>query len=152
MDAEPNRVELIAEGSSHYIFKDNPGLVINAIIKAYSETLNEKQQKVLLKRALDNAIELSVEAKKTEMENKHSENDLNDWGYILMGNEQLEKALQVFKLNTILFPDSFNTYDSYGEALLIANRKDEAIAMYEKSVQLNPENENGKKVLQQLKE
>tara|TARA_R110001583_G_scaffold36536_6_gene120321 strand:+ start:106172 stop:107236 length:1065 start_codon:yes stop_codon:yes gene_type:complete len=141
VDAESNRVELIADGSGHYIFKDNPGLIINTIIKAYSETLDENQQNVLLKKVLDNAIELSIEAKKTEMENLHSENDLNEWGYTFMRNEELEKALEVFKLNTMLFPDSWNAYDSYGEALLKSNKKAEAIEMYEKSIELNPENE-----------
>lgn len=69
-----------------------------------------------------------------------------------MRNEELDKDLEVFKLTTILFPDSFNAYDSYGEALLKANRKAEAIEMYEKSIELNPENENGEKVLLQLKQ
>jgi pimeloyl-ACP methyl ester carboxylesterase len=152
VDAESNRLEIIAEGSGHYIFKDNPGLIINTIIKAYSETLDENQQNVLLKKALDNAIELSIEAKKAEMENLHSENDLNEWGYTFMGNEELEKALEVFKLNTMLFPDSWNAYDSYGEALMKSNRKAEAIEMYEKSIKLNPENENGKKAILQMKQ
>lgn len=150
VDAESNRVELIADGSGHYIFKDNPGLIINTIIKAYSETLKENQQKMLLQKALDNAIELSIEAKKTEMENTHSEDDLNEWGYTFLRNEELEKALEVFKLNTMLFPESWNVYDSYGEALLKSNRKVEAIEMYEKSIELNPENEDGKKVLLQM--
>ena len=152
VDAESNRVEIIAEGSGHYIFKDNPGLIINTIIKAYSETLDENQQNILLKKALNNAIDLSIEAKKIDMENWHSENDLNDWGYSLMANKELEKALQVLKLNTMLFPDSWNVYDSYGEALLNSNRKIEAIEMYEKSIQLNPENEDGKRVLLQIKQ
>jgi hypothetical protein len=65
-----NVKNVIAQGSAHYIFQDNPGLIINLIIKAYSETLDENQQNVLLKKALDNAIELSIEAQKTEMENK----------------------------------------------------------------------------------
>ena len=152
VDAESNRVEIIAEGSGHYIFQDNPALIINTIIKAYSETLDEKQQKVLLKKALDNAIDLSIEAKKIEIENKHSEADLNEWGYTFMRNEELEKALEVFKLNTMLFPDSWNTYDSYGEALLKSNRKEEAIEMYEKSIEMNPENENGKQLLLKMKQ
>ncbi|MGS2764682.1 tetratricopeptide repeat protein, partial [Sinomicrobium sp. M5D2P9] len=46
----------------------------------------------------------------------------------------------------------FNAYDSYGEALLMANKKEEAIKMYEKSIELNPENENGKTVLRQMKQ
>lgn len=151
VDAESNRVEIIAEGSGHYIFQDNPGLIINTIIKAYSETLNKREQIVLLKKALDNAIDLSIEAKKTEMENWHSENDLNEWAYTFLRNEELNKALEVFKLNTILFPDSWNAFDSYGEALLISNRKVEAIEMYEKSIKLNPENEEGIKVLLEIK-
>lgn len=87
---------------------------------------------------------------------KEKENNDQNWcEYIRLSflrNEELDKALEVFKLTTILFPDSFNAYDSYGEALLKANRKAEAIEMYEKSIELNPENENGKKVLLQLKQ
>ncbi|MBA6314634.1 alpha/beta fold hydrolase [Cellulophaga baltica] len=152
VEAQPNRVRLIAEGSGHNIHLDNPGLVINAIIKAYAHTLNENDKKVLLEKALDNAIALAVAAKKTETENKHSESDLNDWGYTLINNQEIEKALQVFKLSTMLFPDSFNAFDSYGEALLLSNNKPEAIKMYEKSIALNPENENGKDVLLQIKQ
>ena len=145
-DSRSNVKTILAEGSGHYIFIDNPGLIINAIIKAYIETLDENQQLVLLKKALDNAIDLSVKAKKY----KHSEDDLNHWGYTLMQNDELERALEVFKLNTILYPESFNVYDSYGEALKNANRKEESILMYKKSIELNPENEHGKKMLQEL--
>ncbi|WP_422083384.1 alpha/beta fold hydrolase [Ulvibacterium sp.] len=148
VNAESNRVELIAEGSGHYIFHDNPALVINAIIKAYSKTLDKEQQNELLQKALDNAMALSIEAKK----NNRSEQDLNALGYSFLGNEELDKALEVFKVTTILFPDSFNAYDSYGEALLKSNRKAEAIEMYKRSIELNPENENGKKILMQLKQ
>lgn len=143
-----NVTNIIAKGSGHAVFQDNPSLIINAIIKAYSKTLGEAQQNELLEKALDNAIELSIEAKMTN----RSEQDLNTLGYSLMGNEELDEALEVFKLATILFPDSYNVYDSYGEALLKANRKTEAIYMYGKSIELNPENENGKEVLRQLKQ
>jgi pimeloyl-ACP methyl ester carboxylesterase len=147
-DQNDNITNIIAQGSGHYIFQDNPSLVINAIIKAYSKTLDEGLQNALLQKTLDNAIELSIEAK---VDNR-SEQDLNTLGYSFLGNKELDKALEVFKLTTILFPDSFNAYDSYGEVLLKANRKTEAIEMYEKSIELNPENENGKTVLRQMKQ
>ncbi len=150
VNAESNRKGITAQGSGHYIFIDNPGLVINTIIKAYSETVNENQQNDILKKAMNNAIDLSVETKKIEMEYRHSEDDLNRWGYTLIRNEELEKALEVFKLNTILYPESWNVYDSYGEALLKSNRKEESIEMYEKSIALNPENENGKEMLEKI--
>jgi pimeloyl-ACP methyl ester carboxylesterase len=150
-DNKNNVKNIIAEGSGHAIFIDNPALVINTIIKAYSETLSGKQQNLLLKKALDNAIELAIETKKATTENTHSENDLNEWGYSFLRNQDLEKALEIFKLNTVLFPSSSNVYDSYGEALLMADKKAEAITMYEKSVELNPENEHAQTVLLQLK-
>ncbi|WP_034921672.1 alpha/beta fold hydrolase [Gillisia sp. CAL575] len=143
-----NVKNIIAKGSGHAVFQDNPALIINTIIKAYSETVDEDQQNALLNKVLDNAIELSIEAKV----NNRSEHDLNELGYSFLRNEELDKALEVFKLTAILYPDSFNAYDSYGEALLMANKKEEAIEMYEKSIELNPENENGKKVLLQMKQ
>ncbi len=143
-----NVTNILAKRSGHAVFQDNPSLIINTIIKAYSKTLEEGQQNGLLQKVLDNAINLSIETKM----NNRSEQDLNTLGYSFLGKEKLDNALEVFKLTTILFPDSFNAYDSYGEALLKSNRKAEAIEMYEKSIQLNPENENGKKMLQQLKQ
>ncbi len=147
-DNKDNVTNIIAKGSGHAVFQDNPSLIINAVIKAYSETLDKEQQIELLPKALDNAMQLSIE---TKMSNR-SEQDLNALGYSFLGNEELDKALEVFKLTTILFPDSSNAYDSYGEALLKADKKEDAIKMYEKSIELNPENENGKTVLQQLRE
>ena len=143
-----NITNIIAESSSHAVFNDNPALIINSIIKAYAEALDKDQKNEVLLKALDNAIELSIETKV----NNRSEHDLNELGYSFLGNEKLDQALEVFKLTTVLFPDSFNAYDSYGEALLKSNRKEEAIEMYEKSIELNPENENGKKVLLELKQ
>ncbi|MGC1203598.1 MAG: hypothetical protein WA839_01770 [Flavobacteriaceae bacterium] len=81
-----------------------------------------------------------------------SVSDLNNLGYELMDNEELEKALEVFKLNTILFPDNWNVYDSYGEGLMNANRKEESIEMYEKSIALNPKNEYGKEMILKMKQ
>lgn len=139
---------IIAKGSGHAVFQDNPALIINTVIKAYIETLSEEKQNMVLKKALDNAIELSIDSKV----NNRSEHDLNTLGYSYLGNEEFDKALEIFKLTTTLFPDSFNAYDSYGEALLKADKKEDAIKMYEKSIELNPENENGKTVLRQLRE
>ena len=83
-----------------------------------------------------------------------SEEDMNDLGLQLLYeakfNRHNELALEVLKQNTLLFPNSFNTYDSYGEALAKVGKKDEAIFMYRKSIKLNPDNEGGKKILEEL--
>ncbi|MGF7042998.1 serine hydrolase [Mucilaginibacter lappiensis] len=83
-----------------------------------------------------------------------NEGEMNDLGYNLFYMSSFpghrEMALEVFKLATFIFPDSFNTYDSYGQLLKDSNKKVEAILMYKKSIALNPGNEDGKKMLSQL--
>ena len=81
-----------------------------------------------------------------------AENQLNNLGYFYLGRKEFEKAIAIFKLNIEVFPYAFNVYDSYGEALLAQGNKKEAIENYEYSVKLNPDNENGIKVLQGLGE
>ncbi len=60
------------------------------------------------------------------------------------------EALDVFKLNTRLFPDSANAFDSLGEAYLTLGDKENAILSYRKSLQLNPQNKNAETILKQL--
>jgi len=70
--------------------------------------------------------------------------------YHFPGEHKYLEAVETFKLNMQLLPESWNVYDSYGEALLIIGQKEEAIKMYYKSIELNPKNEGGKKVLDTL--
>ena len=79
-----------------------------------------------------------------------SEDEINSLGYAFMSNNQEFEAETTFKLNMQLFPLSWNTYDSYAEILLKHGKKEDAVRMYQKSIELNPDNENGKKVLGQL--
>jgi hypothetical protein len=62
-----------------------------------------------------------------------------------------EKALEMFKLNTQLYPQSYNAYDSLAEANMTLGNTELAIANYEKSLELNPNNENAKSILKTLK-
>jgi tetratricopeptide (TPR) repeat protein len=66
------------------------------------------------------------------------------------GHQQL--ALEVFKLNTIMFPNSANTYDSYAFGLRATGKKKEAIQMYQKSLAMDPNNDDGKQALKELME
>ena len=81
-----------------------------------------------------------------------SEGQLNNLGYHYMAKGELEKAIAVFKLNIEAFPYAYNVYDSYGEALLETGNREEAVENYKYSVKLNPNNENGIKVLKGLGE
>jgi tetratricopeptide (TPR) repeat protein len=78
------------------------------------------------------------------------EADFNALGYKLAGESRLELALYVFEKYVLLYPDSWNAWDSLGETAAKAGRKDQAIASYRRSLELNPGNKNGGAALKQL--
>lgn len=63
----------------------------------------------------------------------------------------MKEAIEVFKLNTKEFPNSWNTYDSLGESYMVDGQKEKAIANYEKSIEMNPDNQNGKEMLAKIR-
>ncbi|MFT3936267.1 MAG: hypothetical protein QM726_21740 [Chitinophagaceae bacterium] len=73
-----------------------------------------------------------------------SEAGINDFGYELLRTGRGDEALQIFTLNTQLYPNGYNTFDSLGECLLFLGRKKEGVEAYKKSLALNPKNENAK--------
>ncbi|MBN9296406.1 MAG: hypothetical protein J0I41_05310 [Filimonas sp.] len=91
------------------------------------------------------------EAKKPNATYDVSESSINTFAYNLLSNKHTDEALKVFLLNTELYPGGFNTFDSLGECLLIVGKKQEGLAAYKKSLELNPNNDNAKKVLAENK-
>lgn len=79
------------------------------------------------------------------------ESQLNGYGYRFLQLEKPAQAVALFRVNAALFPGSWNAYDSLGEALLAQGETDEATAMYNRSLELNPENTNGRDVLERLR-
>jgi cytochrome c-type biogenesis protein CcmH/NrfG len=51
-----------------------------------------------------------------------------------------------------LYPQSANVYDSLGEAHMTDGQKKLAIQNYKKSLELNPDNNNAKEMLEKLQE
>lgn len=79
-----------------------------------------------------------------------SEVNLNGLGYRFLSNDQTSVAHDVFKLNTILYPESANVYNSYAEVCTKMGKIDLAILNYSKSLELNPQNNNAKDMLKEL--
>jgi tetratricopeptide (TPR) repeat protein len=77
--------------------------------------------------------------------------ELNTYGYVLMAGGEMKKAGIVFKLNTLLYPDNANAFDSFGEYYFKTGNKILAKENYQKALQLQPDNENAKKMAEQLK-
>lgn len=151
VELSPQRHGITAVNCNHYLHFDNPMLAIYAIARIYSDVDPDMSNSAVVKNILDYGIESSNRYKEREHEYWHSEFETNSWGYQLLNDDDnIQAALQVFELNTMMFPNSSNVWDSYGEALLRAGNKVEAMKMYQRSIELNPKNENGKRILAEL--
>jgi CubicO group peptidase (beta-lactamase class C family) len=103
----------------------------------------------LRERGFENAIAVFNELKKKDPEFQPLERDLNEWAYrMLNGGGKPKEALEIFKLNVFLYPDSANVYDSVAEAYAANGQRDLAIKNYKRSLELDPKNTNA---VQQLK-
>jgi serine-type D-Ala-D-Ala carboxypeptidase/endopeptidase len=91
----------------------------------------------------------NLKKKKTKEENDFDEDIINRLGYSYM-EKNIRAALAIFKINIEKHPNSFNVYDSYGEALLKNGQRDSAIENYKKSVKLYPGNTNGIQTLEKM--
>ena len=114
-------------------------------------SIANKLKNIIDAEGIDKIESQYIELKKNESNGYNfSENQLNQLGYHYLGNDKVGFAVAIFKINVDAFPKSSNVYDSYGEALLKRGDKEKAIENYHKSVELNPANEGGIKVLKDL--
>ena len=82
-----------------------------------------------------------------------TENELNNYGYQLLGNQKFDKAIAALKANVEKHPASANCWDSLGEAYALSGDKQNAILNFKKSLSLNPPEPvkaNSEKYLKQL--
>lgn len=82
-----------------------------------------------------------------------NENELNAYGYQLLGQGNHDKAIEMLTLNTQRFPASANTWDSLGEAYATKGDTKNAIKNFKKCLTLNPTaatKANSEKYLKQL--
>jgi tetratricopeptide (TPR) repeat protein len=89
-----------------------------------SQMGNEEEAEKTLKQAWDMAMATS------------DENQLNQFGYRLLFAERIDDAIQIFKKNVELHPDSWNVYDSLGEGYANKGDTKNAIKYYSKALEM----------------
>ena len=149
------------ENETRYVFaKAETGTANSVTIHTSRENLSAERigddVKVPLEILLAGDAEAAIQAyqglkAKNPKDPAVDENRLNNIGYRFLGEKKLQEAIAVFKLNVALYPQSWNVYDSLGEAYMMNGDKEPAIANYEKSLALNPDNNNGAQMLKRLK-
>src|SRR5690606_17605090 len=78
------------------------------------------------------------------------ENSINRLAYTYLRDAQTNRAIEVFKLNTELHPNSANAFDSLAEGYFSNEQFELSNENYRKSLELNPENENARDMIQRI--
>ena len=72
------------------------------------------------------------------------EEAINELGYAFLGRKQADAAIAVFRLNTELYPQSGNTWDSLAETCLSTGQKELGRQLYAKALEVEPDYPNAK--------
>ncbi len=107
---------------------------------------------VINEKGISQAVSTYLWLKKDKSaEYNFREDQLNTLGYKLLADGKIKEAVAILELNVSAYPESANVYDSLGEAYLADEQKDKALENYEKSLQLNPKNENAAEMIKKIK-
>ena len=75
----------------------------------------------------------------------------NDYGYFLLGQNRVDEAIEKLRKQVALAPESANSYDSLGEALLKKGMVKESLTVYTKALELNPYLKSAKDQVKEIK-
>lgn len=75
------------------------------------------------------------------------EHELNSLGYLLVKQGKKKEALQIFRMNYTLYPESSNTASSLGEGYYENGNYKKAISFLERSLELNKDPGTIKEIL-----
>jgi len=122
---------------------------------AYTLTRETNAQKEPVEFLIEDDFDKALKAYRVLIEQDPSnltttEDYLNDLGHHFLREDRIKIAQNTFKLNTVLYPNSFQVYDSYAEACVKAGDINLAISNYSKSLELNPQNNRTREKLKEL--
>ena len=118
-------------------------------LQVIKPSIAKKLKTVIDNKGIQKGIATYHQLKKEQADQfEFAETELNTLGYAYLGENKIDEAIALFKLNIEAYLKAFNVYDSMGEAYQKKGDQEKAIVNYQKSVELNPANDNG---IQQLK-
>ncbi|MBP6003165.1 MAG: serine hydrolase [Pyrinomonadaceae bacterium] len=120
-------------------------------IPAAENEANQRYTEEIIALALEKGLDAAIRENASRKPGVDLiERFINRKGYQLMRDKNLTQAIEVFKLNTVAFPRSSNVYDSLGEAYVEAGETKLAIDSFQKSLDVDPENENASQMIGKL--
>lgn len=119
----------------------------------YPWLIKDAMREQIKNKGIDSALAFYQNIK-IEREAKYifNEEQLNTLGYEFIAEKKLSEAIALFQANVSYYSGSWNVYDSLGEAYMLNGEKELAIQNYQISIELNPDNENGKAMVKKMQE
>lgn len=111
-------------------------------VDAPKQSIAQTIMKTIVEKDVASAIVQyrALKTGKTASEYDFAETELNQLGYQLLQMKKVTDAIEIFKLNVEMYPQSSNVYDSLGEGYMVHGDKELSIANYKKSLELDPKN------------
>jgi len=119
-----------------------------------NENLNVSEEllRVLSQKGMDEALATYYKLQKRHADYIDvNEYLLNQRGHQFLDAERFAEAIGLFKIVVALFPDSWNAFDSLGEAYWKDRQTELAVQSYERSLELNPRNKNAADMLNMIR-
>ncbi len=153
----PDFTDEISEFVTRQVVEEQGGAAVHAA--EWARARYPRSMRARLDAVVAHLASANVDEARTQLAHVHamepegagSARDLNWRAYRLRGAGALEAGLALLDLARELHPTAANLYDSTGEFHLAAGRRDEAIAWYEKALEVDPEFENARSVLERLR-
>jgi len=113
---------------------------------------NEKiPSEYLINNEFDKALNAYLIIKgKDSLDSSINESNLNSLGYKKLRKKEYEYAINIFKINVALYPNSSNVYDSLGDVFMKNGDTIQAIVNYKKSLALDSGNARAKRNIKKL--
>ncbi|MBK6642461.1 MAG: DUF2911 domain-containing protein [Bacteroidetes bacterium] len=121
---------------THNIYPEEAMQWIDQSLAVQENFHNLETKSLMLAKAGKQSESAELHAKAIAVAN---ETQLNTHGYKMLGNGDLNGAVEIFKLNIKRNPNSWNVYDSYAEGLLMKGDKKGAISNYQIALSKAPE-------------
>jgi tetratricopeptide (TPR) repeat protein len=136
------------------VIPPNATLIFDTKLMAVSEpklSIADSLLMTIFTKGIDAAVTQYHMLYKTQKDKyDFDEEALNELAYRFIQNNMLKNAIELLKLNMGTYPDSYNVYDSLGEAYMMNGDKELAKQNFEKSLKLNPQNANAEEMLKKL--
>jgi len=107
--------------------------------------------KAVMQKGSESARELFFDLKNNEFESyDFSRKWITNLGYNIMIRFKFDEAIEIFKLNTEVYPESAITWNSLGDGYYFKGDKENAINSYKKALEIDPNYKNALNRLKQL--